>query len=606
MLAAADGGVLYVDEVNLLPDHLVDVLLDAAATGINRVEREGISHVHPSRFLLIGSMNPEEGELRPQLLDRFGLAVEIRTTADPGARAAAVRRRLAFDEDPGGVVAAAADDQAGLVRRLAGAVPARLPGDLVESVSALCVASGAEGLRADLTICRAAAALAGWEGRAWAGADDVRRVAPMALSHRARRDPLEPVGMDRRRLAEALDEHLGPREDPASGPDGSSERPGRPEGEDGPPEGRDGPPEELDQPGGGAAGGPSPGAHPHPGPDRGPGPSPGQTQASSPGSGASTPVPGGDADGESDGPGSGQDRPPAAPAAPAAGSAWLAPAAKSGRPGARDGAGLTAPASGRGRTVRPGGHGRVVGDRPPEGPLTSIAVGATIRAAARRTAGVEARHPDPGAGPLSTSLVAPDDVREAVRVERTARLIVLAVDASGSMGAPQRMEAAKGAVLELLTDAYQRRDLVGLVSFRGDRAAVLLRPTGSVEIARARLVDLPTGGRTPLAAGIAAALELATAPARSASHLPRLVVVTDGRATAGPPGRDPLDAAGSAADNVRRAGIDALVVDVEGTGGPLGRPRLGLARQLADRMGGRHVQLAGLDSDRLGRAIRDG
>jgi magnesium chelatase subunit D len=248
----------------------------------------------------------------------------------------------------------------------------------------------------------------------------------------------------------------------------------------------------------------------------------------------------------------------------------------------------------------------VVGDRAPDGPLTSIAVGATIRAAARRTAGVDARHPDQGAGPPSTGLVAPDDVREAVRLERTARLIVLAVDASGSMGAPQRMEAAKGAVLELLTDAYQRRDLVGLVSFRGDRAEVLLRPTGSVEIARARLVDLPTGGRTPLAAGIAAALELATAPARSASHLPRLVVVTDGRATAGPPGRDPLDAAGSAADNVRRAGIDALVVDVEGTGGPLGRPRLGLARQLADRMGGRHVQLAGLDSDRLSRAIRDG
>src|SRR5215469_402607 len=106
LLATADGGVLYVDEINLLPDHLVDVLLDAAASGINRVEREGISHVHPSRFLLIGSMNPEEGDLRPQLLDRFGLAVSVRTSRDPMERAAAVRRRLTFDADPANALAA--------------------------------------------------------------------------------------------------------------------------------------------------------------------------------------------------------------------------------------------------------------------------------------------------------------------------------------------------------------------------------------------------------------------------------------------------------------------------------------------------------------------
>ena len=213
LLAAADGGVLYVDEINLLPDHLVDVLLDAAASGINRVEREGVSHAHASRFLLIGSMNPEEGDLRPQLLDRFGLAVEVRSGDDPAERAAAVRRRLAFDEDPAPVVAAVGRRRGGAgpaaARRRR---PARLPDGLVEAVSSLCVAVGAEGLRADLTICRAAAALAGWEGRAEAGPDDVRRVAPLALAHRARRDPLEPAGMDRQRLEDALSEHLGPPE----------------------------------------------------------------------------------------------------------------------------------------------------------------------------------------------------------------------------------------------------------------------------------------------------------------------------------------------------------------------------------------------------------
>ena len=204
--------MLYVDEINLLPDHLVDVLLDVAASGVNRVEREGISHVHASRFLLVGSMNPEEGDLRPQLLDRFGLAVAVRTARDPAERAAAVRRRLAFDADPVRAVAAAevAAAEAELRRRLAsGPAGGACATRWWKGCRRLCAAVGAEGLRADLTICRAAAALAGWEGRGTASPADVRRVAPLALAHRARRDPLEPAGMDEERLKEALDEHVG-------------------------------------------------------------------------------------------------------------------------------------------------------------------------------------------------------------------------------------------------------------------------------------------------------------------------------------------------------------------------------------------------------------
>ncbi len=198
LLAAAHGGVLYVDEVNLLPDHLVDVLLDVAASGVNRVEREGISHSHPSRFVLIGSMNPEEGDLRPQLLDRFGLAVEVRAPVDPLVRADAVRRRLAFDADPAGFAEAWAPQESELANRLAAVTPAPLPLDLIEYVSRLCAAVEAQGLRADLTICRAAAALAGFEGRPVATAEDVRRVAPLALAHRRRRGPFD-VARDRRR-----------------------------------------------------------------------------------------------------------------------------------------------------------------------------------------------------------------------------------------------------------------------------------------------------------------------------------------------------------------------------------------------------------------------
>jgi magnesium chelatase subunit D len=204
--------------------------------------------------------------------------------------------------------------------------------------------------------------------------------------------------------------------------------------------------------------------------------------------------------------------------------------------------------------------------------------------------------------------VRPEDLRQAVRVDRTANLIVLAVDASGSMGAQQRMEAAKGAVLGLLTDAYQRRDLVGLVSFCGEEAHVLLRPTGSVEVARARLAALPTGGRTPLAAGITAALKLATAPTRAATHRPVVVVVTDGRATSGPGGADPVVAAAAAADAVRRAQVEAVVIDVEGISAAAGArrvPALGLARELAARMGGRHVSLPALTPDDLRRVVRE-
>ncbi len=389
----------------------------------------------------------------------------------------------------------------------------------MEAVSSLCVAVGAEGLRADLTICRAAAALAGWEGRAEAGPDDVRRVAPLALAHRSRRDPLEPAGMDQQRLEEALGQHLGSPDSSAGGA-------------------------EADRPDDDPAGSEQPPVPPAP-------------------------------------------DPPDTPSRAGAGPRRPTPA-------------LNSPASGRGQVDAEGRRGRLVGDRAPGGPIgsiASVAVGATARHAAARLAGSGG----PEAGRADGVLA--EDLREARRVEPTASLIVLAVDASGSMGAPERMEAAKGAVLALLTDAYRHRDLVSLVAFRGEQAEVLLRPTGSVEVARARLAQLPTGGRTPLAAGIVAALELATAPARATTHRPRLVVVTDGRATTGPAGRDPVDAAWDAADAVRRAGVDAVVIDVEGTGTTPGRGRLGLARQLAVRMDARHVPLAQLDSAGLQGAI---
>jgi len=497
LLAKAHGGVLYVDEVNLLPDHLVDVLLDVAVSGVNRVEREGLSHVHASRFVLIGSMNPEEGDLRPQLLDRFGLAADVTAPVEPGERAEAVRRRMDFDADPAGFLSRW-KPQEGIERdKLAASMPAALADALLHTISTLCASVGAEGLRADLVICRSAATLAGLEDRTETTVDDVRRVASLALAHRRRRHPFDDPGLPQQEIDQAL-EHAG----------------GEGQGDDGGSEGESG---------------------------------------------------------DGSGSGGGQDR--------------TAPPDRAGKVTRLEAPRTTATGGGR-RSVVEGPRGRLVGERAPDGPVESVAVGGTLRAAAARRATAA-----PGA-----PLVAPTDVREAVREDRAGNLIVLAVDASGSMGAEARMEAAKGAIMGLLLDAYQRRDRVALVTFRGEVADVVLRPTGSVEVARARLAELPTGGRTPLAVGITTALGLAARP----EDRPLLVLVSDGRATAGPEGTDPLVAAKEAAAEVRRRGVPAVVVDAED-----GHTRLGLAAELAEAMGAPCLTLSQLNATTVRQAARN-
>ena len=226
LLAEAHRGVLYVDEVNLLHDHLVDLLLDAAAMGRAHVERDGVSVSHAASFLLVGTMNPEEGELRPQLLDRFGLTVEVRASRDVETRVEVVRRRMAFEADPAAFVAAYADAEADTARRIADA-RARLgsvvlPDGELRRIAAVCAAFDVDGMRADLVIARAAAAHAAWRGADAVAKEDVRAAARLALPHRRRRDPFDEPGMDEQALDEALD-----GADPEPEPDGpGSRRPG--------------------------------------------------------------------------------------------------------------------------------------------------------------------------------------------------------------------------------------------------------------------------------------------------------------------------------------------------------------------------------------------
>ncbi len=212
LLARANRGFLYIDEVNLLEDHLVDLLLDVAASGENVVEREGISIRHPARFVLVGSGNPEEGELRPQLLDRFGLMVNVGTPRDVPSRVEVVRRRDAFERNGGAFVEKFAGETERLRIRISAACALldtiEVPDRTLERAAEICVALGTDGLRGELTLIRAARALASFEGAASVGLAELRRIAPLALSHRLRRDPLDEAGSEAR-VARALGEVFG-------------------------------------------------------------------------------------------------------------------------------------------------------------------------------------------------------------------------------------------------------------------------------------------------------------------------------------------------------------------------------------------------------------
>jgi magnesium chelatase subunit D len=519
LLAAAHRGVLYVDEVNLLPDHLVDLLLDAAAMGRAYVERDGVSVRHAARFLLVGTMNPEEGELRPQLLDRFGLAVDVAAPRDPAQRADVVRRRMAYDADPHGFAAQWSAAEGALAAQIVAArtrlSTVDLPDAELHRIARVCSAFEVDGMRADIVVARTATALAAWHGRPAVTEAEIRDAVRLALPHRRRRDPFDAPGLSEESLDEAMREAAAQQDESDRGPD--------------------------DDPGGG-----------------------GSAPESAPESASESAL-----EPASD---------PGEPRGGAAGSQSRVSAADAPyRPRliAVPGTGGRAP-QGR-RSFAYTRAGRVVGARPPDSGLTALHIAATLRAAAPHQV---------ARGRTGQLVLRAEDLRAAVHKGREANLVLFVVDASGSMAARQRMRAVKGAVLSLLRDAYQRRDRVGLITFRGEDAQILLPPTGSHEIGAARLRDLPTGGRTPLAAGLTtAARVLAAQRCRDPHRRPLLILVTDGRATTG---RDPATVAPAL------SGVATVVVDCES--GPV---RLGLAGRLATALRAECLRLDELSADGL-------
>jgi magnesium chelatase subunit D len=535
LLVKAHRGILYVDEVNLLHDHLVDVLLDAAAMGRVTVERDGVSVERDARFVLVGTMNPEEGELRPQLLDRFGLTVDVAAPREPALRAEVVRRRMAHDADPEAFAATYADAEAALQSRIADA--RKQVGDVHLSDAALlriaevCAAFEVDGLRADIVMARTAAAHAAWCGRQSVLLEDIEVAARLALPHRRRRNPFDSPGLDDDLLQDALGEDdLDPEPDPDPDPD-----PGGPGGGTDPSEG-----------------GTSYDSHP---PRCDPDDATAEPPPESPGASATT----------------------TGTAAPYRSRLFVVRGTGAGTAGRRS------------RAITD--TGRRVGAERPAGSGGALHLVETIRAAVP--------HQHARGRVTGRLLLRSDDLRVAVREGRESNLVLFCVDASGSMAARKRMEQVKTAVLSLLLDAYQRRDKVGLVTFRGDRADLALPPTSSVDAAAARLEDLPAGGRTPLAEGLLeAAKVLELERIRDPRRRPLLVVVTDGRATAG---KDAIERSRTVAAGLAATGVASVVVDCES--GPM---RMGLAGVLAEHLGAEHVPVAEVSADALTTIARGG
>ncbi len=501
LLSRAHGGVLYVDEVNLLADHLVDVLLDAAAMGRVHIERDGVSHSHESRFVLVGTMNPEEGELRPQLLDRFGLAVDVHASREVAVRSAVIRRRLDYEADPAGFAARYTAQDSDLAQKIVAARgrvnDVELSDRELNRIAALCAAFDVDGMRADLVVARTAVAHAAWRGADTVGEEDIRVAAELALPHRRRRDPFDDPGIDPGELDEALSASADEGSLSASADEGSLSATADDEALSASADDESEP--DPDPPGGGqSADGTA------------------ETTPRQPNSSSST-------------------RPSAPPAPEFRTRALKVPGVGDGHAGRRSPARNAAGAMIGASATPEQGHG--------------VHLFATLLAAANRRT---------GAGPLRPDA---EDIRRAARIGREGNLVIFVVDASGSMAARDRMTAVTGAALSLLRDAYQRRDKVAVITFRSTGARLVLPPTASAYTAFRRLNRLDTGGTTPLAEGLLAARDVVIRErARARTRRPLVVMLTDGRATGVP---DPLGRSRIAARLLAAEGAAAVVVDCE-------------------------------------------
>ena len=576
LLARANRGLLYVDEVNLLDDHLVDVLLDAAASGVNRVERDGVSRSHPAEFTLVGTMNPEEGDLRPQLRDRFALSVEVEGERDVSDRVAII------DDDLREGRADGADDDTDAhrhrlrrARETIGSVA--LTDEQKREIAELCLEAGVDGHRADIATARAARALAALEGRPTVTRPDVRTAASFALGHRMRSTPFE----DAPEADDVIDDHFEDEDEGESESEDGDADPSEDDAGDGSEAGGSGDGDEGGDEGGSAPrDGDGSESRDGDGSDSGGAPGDGGT-AGDRGEGDRTPAEAGSeppGDGDEDGSaddrdGDDADTDEAEPATPLVPGQSVDPAE-----------GAAAPDVDAPETDQGGGSGRA------ESTPSTRNEGVSVRTERADTGGgIDAAASVRAAATRGSDRVESRDLRRSVRSGAGEALVVFAVDASASMR--PAMAATKGVTLELLEDAYTERDSVSVVAFAGEDAEVLLPPTDSVTLAARHLKELPTGDRTPLPAGLRTTAEVID---RVDPEAAVAVVVSDGRANAA---ANPTADTRAAAEALAATG--ARVVCVEA-----GDER-GLLADVASATGGTLLDLDALTAARVERELAD-
>ncbi|MEW6718099.1 MAG: putative cobaltochelatase [Chloroflexota bacterium] len=547
ILASANRGLLYIDEVNLLDDHVVDVLLDSAAMGMNIVEREGISFSHPSRFILVGTMNPEEGDLRPQLLDRFALSVDIRGIRDKRERVLIMERNLEFETNPEEFRQKWQSHEQSLSEQIE---HARTLVEQVKysrrdllSIAALTASLNVDGHRADLVILKAARAQAAFDGRTSISDIDIALAAELALPHRMKRGPFEQTSITKEELQERIEQARNQAQserETTTQPVEEKQYSGK----------KNATPEVIKEVQNNKVTKPIP-------------QNVFETTTPEWWKGGEKVVVGDDF----------SPRPIETPLDK-----------------------LTRKQGGRrSRTRTDRKRGRYILARPANGKTDDVAFDATIRAAAPFQRRRKKQRKD------VAFAIRSNDIHRKVRVKKAANLVLFVVDASWSMAVAERMSATKGAIFSLLTDAYQRRDRVGLIVFQKDRATLILPPTNSVELAKKALKDIPVGGKTPLSAGLYLAHHVIRKDRLvHPDVLPLMILLTDGAGNVSMGSMSPQEETHHLAEKMAADHIRSIVVNMEHE-----TFDQGLAQSLADHLKAPCYTLNELKAENLYRAVRE-
>ncbi len=564
LLAKAHRGMLYVDEVNLLDDHLVNLILDVATSGINIVEREGISYYHPSEFILIGTMNPEEGELRPQLLDRFGLCINVEDIADITKRIEIIKRREAFEKDPLLFQENWSLEEKKECRQIEKAIglldSVQIKDEKRGQIAKICNDARVAGHRADITIENASKAIAAYMGRVEVEGYDIKTASSMALPHRVREFVEDKLPQESKKHPELK---IDDQPDYITGENEDNQEQSHPVTPDIKLQQNKDRSVQLDLYA--------------------------QTILSED---ETTEDMAETSDEISHAPKTAKNEIVAiGKIVPVVTKDILHNRSRNVRnsSGRRN----------RSRTMLK--RGRYIRSTMNRG-NNDIAVDATLRAAAPHQV-----HRPKGAMKIS---IEAEDIREKVRERKMSTLLIFIVDASGSMGA-KLMAETKGAIMYLLLEAYHKRDKVSMIAFKDDTSEILLPPTDNIELAKKKLEDLPAGGKTPLSAGLLKGYEVVCESLNASKDLmPLIILITDGRANVG------IDSSGSKigmnvlsmykeifaiADLIHgKSGVKSLVIDTE----EKSRGTLGRAKEISEYMGAKYLVLKEIHSRHIAKAVR--